>query len=171
MSEEDFNNFGLEVLTGIVGEAIGTMLYQHLKNSLLKPLTAEEIINCNDFDALVKEKLTKYISKNKNHLELIDITLTDIIEFVKKKEPTSVQSKNVVAFLELLPPDMSLKFMEQGASIDNFIPIVLELMPTTRNDFTLSMITAMGYPEGVISENLEKLDKIVDEYEKEKAKS
>lgn len=171
MSEEDFNNFGLEVLTGIVGEAIGTMLYQHLKNSLLKPLTAEEIINCNDFDALVKEKLTKYISKNKNHLELIDITLTDIIEFVKKKEPTSVQSKNVVAFLELLPPDMSLKFMEQGASIDHFIPIVLELMPTTRNDFTLSMITAMGYPEGVIVENLEKLDKIVDEYENEKAKS
>lgn len=169
MTEEDFNNFGLEVLIGIVGETVGTLLYKHLQDTLLKPLTAKEIMDCKNFDKLVKERLTLYISKNKNHLELIDITLTDILEIVKKKEPTAVQATNIINFCELLPPDMSLKFMQQGATIEKFIPIVLDLMPKEKNPFTMNLILSMGYTEEVIKENLEKLNKIVEDYEKTKA--
>lgn len=168
MNEDDFNDFGLEVINGIVGETVGTMLYKHLKNTLLRPMTAKEIMDCKDFDELVKERLTKYISKDKNHLELIDITLTEILEIIKEKEPTVKQANNVVNFLNLLPRDLSLKFYSQGATIEKFIPIVLALMDTERNDFTMELMLAMGYPEDVIKENLVKLEEIVTNYEKDK---
>jgi len=167
MSEDDFDNFGLEVLIGIVGETVGTLLYKHLKSTLLKPLTAKEVMNCKDFDKFIKEKITQYISKAKNHLELIDVTLDDILKEVKEKEPTEAQSLNITLFTELIPADMALKFMQEGAAMENFINVILTLMNQERNAFTLEMIKAMGYEEGVIKENLEKLDKIVKEYEEQ----
>jgi len=112
--------------------------------------------------------MTKYIKKAKNHLELIDITLTDILSAVKDKAPSDSQAENIVNFVQLIPSDMSLKFFQEGASlVDNFIPIVLVLSGKSTNPFTLNMIEAMGYPEGAISENIEKLDKIVNDYEKQ----
>jgi len=166
MTEEDFDNFGLEVIMGVVGETVGSMLYKHLKDNLLKPLTAKEVMDCKDFDKFVKEKMTQYIKKQKNHLELIDITLTDILAAIKEKEPTDKQAKNVVDFVTLIPPDMALKFFQEGAAlVENFIPVVLVLSDKSTNQFTMEIIEAMGYPEGAIAENIEKLDKIVDSYE------
>jgi len=166
MSEDDFNSFGLEVLTGIVGETVGAMLYKHLKDSLLRPLTAKQVMDCTDFDLFVTEHLKKYLQKKKNHLELIDVTLTDILGEIKLKEPTDPQAENIAKFVQLIPPDMALKFFQEGAAlVENFIPVVLVLRSKTMNEFTLEMIGAMGYPEGAIKENIDKLDKIVQEYE------
>ena len=171
MTEDDFNNFRLEVISGIIGDTLGMLLYKQLKDNLLKPLTAEEVLNCKDFEQFVKGKLTKYISKNKNHLELIDVTLTDLLSYIEKKKPTKKQAKNVTDFIECLPADMAVKFYQEGVvHEDNFLPIILDRLDEKRNGFTIELMQAMGYEKGVIEEGIKKLDEISEEYEKESGK-
>ena len=134
----------------------------------MKPITAKEILECKDFDKFVKDKVKNYLSKNKNHLELIDVTLSDLLAHIEKQKPTDQEAKNISDFVELLPPDMGLKFITEGSTFEqNFTPVMLTLIPEEKSQFSINLMEAMGYENGTIMEAVGKVTELMDEVKKE----
>jgi len=161
IDEDQFNQFGLEAISGILGEEVGMLCYQHLKETLVRPLTAKEVMNNRNFDKFVEEKVKKYLSKDKNRFELIEVTLTDILGEIEKKEPTEFQAENISNFLQLLPADLRIKFIEKGVLLEkNFVPVILTYMPESKNEQTLEMIEAMGFSKEESLEAVKELENL-----------
>lgn len=171
MDEKQFNNYGLEAVTGLLGEELGMILYQHLKESLLRPIPAKDVMDCKDFDKFVKETVSKYLSKDTNHFELIEITLTELLGEIEKKALTEEQATNISNFLDLLPPDLHLKFIREGVVHgENFLPIILTHIATEKNGKTLELIESMGYEHQEILNAVNQIDGLMSQVKKELAK-
>lgn len=172
LDEKDFNNFGFEVLSGIIGPAQGMILYKQLKNSLLKALTAREVLDCKDFEKFKKEIISKYLTKSKVHLELMDITLKDILKEIEESKLNAEQYMNINRFLKLLPADMGMGFFREGVVLqEKLIPLMETLMPEENDEYMMELINAMGFSKETVEETLIDLEKINEAYIAELAKA
>lgn len=164
MEEADFNQFGLEIAQGVLGETVGMLLYKDLQENLLRAIPADQIMNTRNFEKFIETTLSKYITNIESHTELIDITLIEIGQKIKDKSPTAHQAKNIINFLDVIPKDMSLKFFNDNINNANIIPILGATVSTNTDEFKLKMIETMGYSRKEVLEQVEELDKIIKEH-------
>lgn len=157
---------GLDLFEGVLGPKGGITFYQTVEKVFIAPISANEVLNCRSWDKFTKEVLSKYINENKQRIELINITLEDILDKISKKKATKVQIKNLCKFLVLIPPDLMLKFMLDAAPKECIADIGKHTNSKDYDTMYFELLKALGFKEKELIEGAAQIDKLRERYKK-----
>ncbi len=178
MTDKEFDLLGREIICGIIGETVGNHFWTHLKTNILKPLTVDQVMKCEDFEKFATETVARYLSKEKSQLNLIDTTLTDIVESIKNETKyTPAEYANLIMFLNIIPKDMMLTFDTALFNTgDPSLPFMEFLADDTdefaelKRTFMFRGIEAFGFERAEIEQGEIDIKKCVEDYKASIAK-
>jgi len=148
MTDNDRVIWGQEMMAGLIGLENANLQYKFMNHQLLQPITAEELMEVEDFNSFYTNKLRNYVGDGEGgdgtlHLDVLNVTLNDVVNYVKTTPLNARESQTLVQFIEFLPPDMSLAFLQKGMEhYQHFTSVVLEVVES-HPEYMHQMIRAM----------------------------
>lgn len=173
MEEDEFNSIGLECIKGCIGEDIGQLFFQHMKDNLLKPINGEKLLNTRTFDKLWDSEIKRLLDNpnNEKRTELLDVTLSQILHIADQKALSDHQLDNLFRFLEKIPSDMSLNFCTEVLKGKSQFAYLKKLRSHDKEHNEESLLTiltqTLGFSYEEIGELETKLKEKIAELEKE----
>jgi hypothetical protein len=173
MTKEEWKKMGREVTCGIVGETLGNLFYQYKCDNVLRPISAKDVMKCTDFEKFANERVIKYVTKQKSHLNLIDTTLNEIVGTIKDgTKYLDNEYANLLMFLNIIPKDMNLTFIanvfnlgEPAKHIIGFLATKEDAYIDLKHTYFRNSIIAIGFTNESIDEGLTEMANCIAEYE------